>query len=202
VTRKKRIESLTIGHRQADLDSLGQLLLWCLAGQPLWQGRTLDELRGEKQRWRASGPVRHRRWGELLPPQFCEYFEAVEALQSTVERPDYARLAALFAPLAAKSFGPAALSGPEAAPVVVEEKENSSSPVLVAKKKRTVKKETATKPAAKKVTPKTPESYRPRSAPRPERTSPTRPATMVASPRSAPSLRTRLPRAAKVEPKK
>ncbi len=101
---------------KADLDALGQLLVWCLLGASQWKTPVTNQsgLAAEKLKWRNSNrSVEKREYGSLLPHWLCTFIEKVEQLESTVDRPDYSELAAIFDAVAGHKFGPASLPAPQ-----------------------------------------------------------------------------------------
>lgn len=87
---------------KTDLDSLGQIILWCFNGQqPFWNGKSLDQLRKEKLEWRSK-PWADRRGTKNIPLPFKQFFEVVEAINQITFRPDYEKLYHLFDDITAK----------------------------------------------------------------------------------------------------
>ena len=86
---------------KSDLDSLGQIFMWLLNGKKsVWSGSTLDQLKKEKLEWRETH-WNNRKGTKSMTKEFQQYFEMVESLQSTIERPDYEKLVRLFENIAA-----------------------------------------------------------------------------------------------------
>ena len=161
---------------KSDLDSLGQVLIWCLLGTSQWKTPVtfLAALAAEKLKWRNSNrSVAKRQYGDLLPPWLQSFIERVEQLETVIDRPDYDELARLFAPHAAKRFSVASLPAPEVDASFVEtaEKENgsSSSPRVSPRSPVVVKKKTQPKPKAEK------KSVSPTRIPKKQSTAPSSP---------------------------
>ncbi len=102
---------------KSDLDSLGQLLIWCVSGKLPWTQATQAKLAEEKQEWRRL-QWEQRPGVECFEghPAFVSFFASVEALTSASRNVDYDAFVHLFDSVASRELGDLSLLRDDVSP--------------------------------------------------------------------------------------